>query len=216
MSPQRNSISRLWKRFASSPATSTGIYSGRSRHTGTPPTEPTGSASRAIENGGYRLPERRPPVHTGGRQLSAHGERLFGSVDLRAIGIRVLCQAQNFSEIGPRLLLVSRCLSGFGGTIEPAQALAGILHRSFVGFERLTGLPLVHQQIAQQLTHRIQAVLHRYVLLASILEVGGSAHELERLLRLALSLSQPGLGAQSLDLDLPGPVALICLLQIGT
>src|SRR5206468_8734936 len=57
----------------------------------------------------------------------------------------------------------------------------------------------------EQLAHRVQAVLHRHVLLAGVLELGGGAHELERLRLVARALRQPGLRAQDLDLDLPAP-----------
>src|SRR5262245_28921479 len=139
----------------------------------------------------------------------------FGLSDFRPFGIGVLGQIGELAEMGRGLVLQTGFLSGLRGAIEPAQSVRGRRVRSLVLFEGLRRLLLLKEQIAQQLAHRIEPVLHGDVLLAVVLEVRRGAHELQRFIFQSLGLSDPGRCSQDLDFDLFGPIRLVGLFERG-
>ena len=63
--------------------------------------------------------------------------------------------------------------------------------------------------VSEQLAERIEAVLHRHMLHAAVLAVGGRAHEFQRLVARALLERDPGGDRQNLLFRAVGPIGLV-------
>src|SRR3989449_8414922 len=138
---------------------------------------------------------------------------LLHLAQLGAVTVRVARETCQLVEVVTRLFRVARRLRGLGHAVEAAQPHRRVLERGLVFLQRRFRLALRYQHVAEQLTHRIETILHRDMLLASVLEIGGGAHELQRVLLVALGLGDPGLGREDLDLDLTRPVRLTRLFK---
>src|SRR5215470_16849330 len=104
---------------------------------------------------------------------SLAGQALLGFAKLRPIAVGVLRELGEPLEVVARLLRVAGSLGGLGGAVEPAEPHRCVLQRGLVLLEGRGPLALRHQHVPQQLTHRVEPVLHGDVLLAGVLEIGG-------------------------------------------
>src|SRR5215813_6518416 len=81
------------------------------------------------------------------------------------------------------------------------------LERSLELHERRGWLVHLQEQLAKEFAHGYEPVLHRNVLLASVLQVGSRTHDDNGLIVLSLSTCHPRGSRPALDLDLLYPVS---------
>src|SRR6267378_513806 len=84
---------------------------------------------------------------------------------------------QPASEVLRCLLAVACAVGGAGSSPERAEAVGGLLEPDLELGQGSCGLPHLKQQFRQQFAERIEAILHRHVLEATIFVVGGCPHE---------------------------------------
>src|SRR5206468_12349137 len=97
-------------------------------------------------------------------------------------GVGLARQRDELLVVTNRLRAVAGRLGGARRAVETAIAVRIFLEGALELAQRRRRLPLLEQELAEQLTHRVEPILHRHVLHAAVLAVGRGAHELQSLI----------------------------------
>src|SRR6266545_5308937 len=88
------------------------------------------------------------------------GQPLLRLAQLGPIAVRVPREPGELFEVLARLLRVSGGLGGLGHPVEAAQPHRRVLERGLVFLQGGCRLALRHQHVGEELTHRVEPVLH--------------------------------------------------------
>jgi hypothetical protein len=122
-------------------------------------------------------------------------------------------QRKELLEVRAGLLAVA---GGFGGARRASEAaitVGVLLERGLELTEHGRGLPRLEQQLTEELSHRIEPVLHRHVLDAAVFALGGHAHQLHCLVTRTFRVGHPGRDREDLLFGAVRSVGLVRLLQ---
>src|SRR6202163_1217862 len=100
----------------------------------------------------------------------------LGLADFLPFGICVPGQVHQLAEVLRCLLAVACAVGSAGSSPERAEAVGGLLERGLELVQGSCGLAHLKQQFRQQFAERIEAILHRHVLEATVFAIGGCAH----------------------------------------
>src|SRR5713226_10344894 len=140
-------------------------------------------------------------------------EKSLGVCQFRTRRVSLAGQRDELLKVSHGLLPVAGGFSGARGTGEAPIAVPVLLERGLELPQCGRGLPDLEQQLTEQLAHWIEPVLHRHVLDTAIFAVGGSAHELRRLVARTLRVRHPSRDGEDLLLGAIGPIGLARLLE---
>src|SRR5439155_9184315 len=142
-----------------------------------------------------------------GRPLLLRQKRLRLN-ELGALGVSLGAQDDQLLVELPRLRSIADSLGGLASAVERTEPVWRRPQGGLKFGHGLAWLVQLKEHLAQQFPHRNQPVLHRDVLLAPVLEVGGGAHRGQRLIPAAFGARHPRRRGQSLNLHLLRPVAV--------
>src|SRR5215470_6097806 len=144
-----------------------------------------------------RMGTSEPQSRTGAFATSVTREILARRLHLWAGGAGAR-QFHQLGEVVPRLVAVAGLRRRLPRTVQAAVAV-GVVHlRSLIFGERLTRSAALEQHVTEEFARGHNAPRAYRGLLARVLQVGCSAHEVERLLAIPLRIGHPRRTAQAL------------------